>query len=117
MLRISFLTPKEFSNRRKNNRCLHLDTISVQLFDHFSLQSNVIPRYLKLSHISMIELSRSFCNSSPLVYVCNFVCTAVSPCQGLSVIFLVVNDIYDIYCLFAISFCFSSLVSQGLLLG
>ena len=35
--------------------------------------------------------------SSPLVYVCNFVCTAVSPCQGFSVIFSVVNDLYDIY--------------------
>ena len=57
MWRISFLTPKEFSSRRKNNLCLHLDTISVQWFDHFSLQSNVIPRYLKLSQISTIELS------------------------------------------------------------
>ena len=57
MWRISFLTPKEFSSRRKNNLCLHLDSISVQWFDHFSLQSNVIPRYMKLSQISTIELS------------------------------------------------------------
>ena len=35
--------------------------------------------------------------SLSLVYVCNFICTAVSPCQGLSVIFSVVNDLYDIY--------------------
>ena len=47
----------ELFNWIKNNLCLHLDTISVQLFDHFSLQSNVIPRYLKLSQISTIELS------------------------------------------------------------
>ena len=53
MWRISFLTPKEFSSRRKNTVCLHLDTISVQWFDHFSLglQSNV------LSQISIIESS------------------------------------------------------------
>ena len=60
-----------------------------------------------ITHVPSIDSTHQtfLPKSSPLVYVCNFVCTAVSPCQGLSVIFSVVNDLYDIY----IYICIASL--------